>query len=58
MMGGGRVYWEMDDGGCNGGVVVMFAWSSISENHLASFVHLYSSLGWNSLVCRADFLTA
>ncbi|CAN6906091.1 unnamed protein product [Brassica oleracea] len=64
MMGRGRVYWgkkadkEMDDGGCNGGVVVMFAWSSISENHLASFVHLYSSLGWNSLVCRADFLTA
>ncbi|CAN7126608.1 unnamed protein product [Brassica rapa subsp. narinosa] len=58
MMGGGRVDWEMDDGGCNGGVVVMFAWSSISENHLASFVHLYSSLGWNSLVCRADFLTA
>ncbi|RID53070.1 hypothetical protein BRARA_G00495 [Brassica rapa] len=58
MMGGGRVYWGKKDGGCNGGVVVMFAWSSISENHLASFVHLYSSLGWNSLVCRADFLTA
>lgn len=63
MIGGGRVYWgkkadrEMDDGGSNG-VVVIFAWSSINESHLASFVDLYSSLGWNSLVCRADFLTA
>lgn len=60
MMGGGRVYWgkkEMDEGGCNG-VVVIFGWSSISDNHLASFVDLYSSLRWNPLVCRADFLTA
>ncbi|KAJ4889259.1 hypothetical protein Rs2_29007 [Raphanus sativus] len=59
-MGGGRVYWgkkEMDEGGCNG-VVVIFGWSSISDNHLASFVDLYSSLRWNPLVCRADFLTA
>ncbi|VVA99260.1 unnamed protein product [Arabis nemorensis] len=63
MIGGGRVYWgkktdkEMDDGGSNG-VVVIFAWSSINDNHLTNFVDLYSSLGWNSLVCRADFLTA
>ncbi|ESQ50985.1 hypothetical protein EUTSA_v10022704mg [Eutrema salsugineum] len=63
MIGGGKVYWgkkadkEMDDGGSNG-VVVIFAWSSISENHLTNFVDLYSSLGWDSLVCRADFLTA
>ncbi|KAG2298135.1 hypothetical protein Bca4012_009341 [Brassica carinata] len=63
MIGGGRVYWgkkadrEMDEGGFNG-VVVIFAWSSINENRLTSFVDLYSSLAWNSLVCRADFLTA
>ncbi|CAH8387111.1 unnamed protein product [Eruca vesicaria subsp. sativa] len=59
MIGGGRVYWgkKADDGGSNG-IVVIFAWSSINENQLTSFVDLYSSLGWNSLVCRADFLTA
>ncbi|KAF8109297.1 hypothetical protein N665_0098s0025 [Sinapis alba] len=48
---------QIDDGGSNG-VVVIFAWSSINDNHLTSFVDLYTSLGWNSLVCRADFLTA
>uniref|UniRef100_A0A1J3IQ05 Transmembrane protein 53 n=1 Tax=Noccaea caerulescens TaxID=107243 RepID=A0A1J3IQ05_NOCCA len=64
MIGGGKVYWgrkadkEIDDGGGSHGVVVIFVWSSIDENHLANFVDLYSSLGWNSLVCRADFLTA
>lgn len=67
MIGGGRVYWgkKMDDvaaaavdGGGSNGVVVIFVWSSINENHLSNFVDLYSSLGWNSLVCRADFLTA
>lgn len=46
------------DGGGSNGVVVIFVWSSINENHLSNFVDLYSSLGWNSLVCRADFLTA
>jgi hypothetical protein len=69
MIGGGRVYWgkkldkEMEDaavvdGGGSNGVVVIFVWSSINENQLMNFVDLYSSLGWNSLVCRADFLTA
>ncbi|CAN8270810.1 unnamed protein product [Cochlearia groenlandica] len=65
---GGKVYWgkktdkEMvaaaaTEGGSNG-VVVIFAWSSITDTHIASFVDLYSSLGWDSLVCRADFVTA
>ncbi|XP_010526945.1 PREDICTED: uncharacterized protein LOC104804372 [Tarenaya hassleriana] len=71
MIGGGRVYWgrkvdeeadasaavSAEDGGSNG-VVVIFAWSSINDNRLRNYIYLYSSLGWNSLVCRADFLTA
>ncbi|XP_010548026.1 PREDICTED: uncharacterized protein LOC104819585 [Tarenaya hassleriana] len=68
MIGGGRVYWRRkadeetdaaaeEHGGSNG-VVVIFAWSSINDNQLRNYIDLYSSLGWNSLVCRADFLTA
>ncbi|KAH7575228.1 hypothetical protein ACOSP7_005314 [Xanthoceras sorbifolium] len=40
------------------GIVVVFAWISLHENQLRSFVDLYSSLGWNSLVSHADFLNA
>ncbi|KAJ6365022.1 hypothetical protein OIU76_029907 [Salix suchowensis] len=36
----------------------MFAWNSIHEKHLKSYLDLYSSLGWNSLVSHADFLSA
>ncbi|GLU09295.1 hypothetical protein SLE2022_261610 [Rubroshorea leprosula] len=57
MGGGGSVYWgRKEDRGEIKGIVVIFAWVSIQERHLRSHVDLYSSLGWNSLVARADFL--
>ncbi|GMI78784.1 hypothetical protein like AT2G15695 [Hibiscus trionum] len=57
MMGGGSVYWgRKQDSKEVKGIAVMFAWISIHDKHLQNFVDLYSSLGWNSLVSRADFL--
>ncbi|CAL8996400.1 unnamed protein product [Prunus brigantina] len=54
---GGRYYWgrkkrsdEIE------GIVVVFAWMSSQERHLKSYVELYSSMGWNTLVCHAQFL--
>lgn len=35
---------------------MLFVWVSIDERQLSNQVELYSSLGWNSLVCMADFL--
>ena len=59
MMGGGSVYWgRKEESKEVKGIVVMFAWISIHEEHLKNYVDLYSSLGWNSLVSRADFLNA
>ncbi|XWS68014.1 hypothetical protein CRYUN_Cryun04dG0053900 [Craigia yunnanensis] len=59
MMGGGSVYWgRKEESKEVKGIVVMFAWISIHEKHLKNYVDLYSSLGWNSLVSRADFLNA
>ncbi|XP_022746437.1 uncharacterized protein LOC111296412 [Durio zibethinus] len=59
MMGGGTVYWGRKEASKEvKGIVVMFAWVSIHEKHLNNYVDLYSSLGWNSLVSRADFLNA
>lgn len=55
--GGGSVYWGAEGSGFRG-IVVIFAWVSIQERHLRSYVELYSSLGWNSLVCHAGFLNA
>lgn len=56
---GGGLYWARNDEAVKvEGVVVIFAWVSIQEAHLKEFVDLYSSLGWNSLVCRAGFLNA
>ncbi|XP_056161026.1 uncharacterized protein LOC115685683 isoform X2 [Syzygium oleosum] len=55
--GGGSVYWGARGSGFRG-VVVIFAWVSIQERHLRSYVELYASLGWNSLVCHAGFLNA
>ncbi|XP_008805256.1 uncharacterized protein LOC103718291 [Phoenix dactylifera] len=52
---GGRFYWGRKDG--REGIVVVFAWLSSQERHLKPFVELYSSLGWSSLICHADFLT-
>ncbi|KAJ6368550.1 hypothetical protein OIU78_001022 [Salix suchowensis] len=57
MFGGGSVYWGRKEGESKG-IVVMFAWNSIHEKHLKSYLDLYSSLGWNSLVSHADFLSA
>nr|XP_043638665.1 uncharacterized protein LOC122609787 [Erigeron canadensis] len=53
---GGRLYW-----GCkkeelnNKGIVVVFAWMSSQDKHLNNYVNLYSSFGWNSLVCHFQF---
>ncbi|XP_022981161.1 uncharacterized protein LOC111480388 [Cucurbita maxima] len=56
-VGGGSVYWgSRNEPRICRGVVVLFAWVSIQHRHLDKFVQLYASLGWNSLVCYADFL--
>lgn len=36
--------------------MVVFAWISSQEKHLKNYIHLYSSLGWNSIVCHSQFL--
>lgn len=56
--GGGRFYWNRNDESVEKvkGIVVLFVWVSIDESQLSNHVNLYSSLGWNSLVCVADFL--
>ncbi|CAK9181253.1 unnamed protein product [Ilex paraguariensis] len=56
--GGGRFYWVRKDESSSKvkGIVVIFAWVSVQESHLKNYVNLYSSLGWNSLVCLSDFL--
>ncbi|XP_024028956.1 uncharacterized protein LOC112093851 [Morus notabilis] len=56
--GGGGVYWGRKEVSDFKGVVVLFSWVSIHENHLKNFVDLYASLGWNSLVCHAQFVDA
>lgn len=56
---GGRFYWSRQHHTTEEvlkGIVVVFAWVSIDETQLKNHVKLYSSLGWNSLVCLADFL--
>ncbi|XP_065871172.1 uncharacterized protein [Euphorbia lathyris] len=55
--GGGSVYWGRKSDEFKG-IALIFSWVSVPHNHLKSYVDLYSSLGWNSLVCHADFLTA
>lgn len=39
-----------------GGLIVIFAWMSSQEKHVKNYVDLYSSLGWDSLVCHSQFL--
>ncbi|XP_078440827.1 uncharacterized protein LOC144710866 isoform X2 [Wolffia australiana] len=51
-----HVYWGRREMGAKG-IVVVFAWMSSEEKHVRSYVNLYGSLGWNSLVCHANFLT-
>ncbi|KAK9109167.1 hypothetical protein Sjap_017227 [Stephania japonica] len=57
---GGRWYWGRRERGGHGGkvegIVVVFAWMSSEERHLNSYVNLYASLGWNSLVCHSELL--
>ncbi|XWS39964.1 hypothetical protein CRYUN_Cryun18bG0099500 [Craigia yunnanensis] len=59
MMGGGSVYWgRKEESKEVKGIVVIFAWVSIHEKNLQNYLDLYSSLGWNSLISRADFLNS
>ncbi|KDP38370.1 hypothetical protein JCGZ_04295 [Jatropha curcas] len=52
---GGRYYWGRKERKREG-IAVLFAWMSSEERHLKNYVELYSSLGWNSLVCHSQFL--
>ncbi|KAK4340271.1 hypothetical protein RND71_041733 [Anisodus tanguticus] len=57
---GGRIYWDLNERNSNKkvkGIVIIFAWISIRETELKNYVNLYGSLGWNSIVCLADFAT-
>ncbi|XP_020218903.1 uncharacterized protein LOC109802101 [Cajanus cajan] len=54
---GGRYYWGRKvDCDKADGIVVVFAWMSSEDRHLKKYVDLYSSVGWNSLVCHSQFL--
>ena len=54
---GGKFYWGRNEtAGKIEGIVVVFAWMSSQEKHLKNYVQLYSSLGWNSLICHPEFL--
>lgn len=54
---GGKNYWARNEtGGKIEGIVVVFAWMLSQEKQLKNYVNLYSSLGWNSLVCHPEFL--
>ncbi|KAL2504215.1 Protein of unknown function DUF829 [Abeliophyllum distichum] len=55
---GGRHYWGRKERGKVEGIVVVFAWMSSQDRHLKNYVELYSSLGWNSLVCHPQFLNS
>ncbi|XP_057531932.1 uncharacterized protein LOC130810031 [Amaranthus tricolor] len=57
---GGRFYWGRREIGRRrrDGIVVLFAWMSSEERHLKHYIDLYASLGWNSLVCHAQFLNS
>ncbi|XP_023772287.1 uncharacterized protein LOC111920956 isoform X1 [Lactuca sativa] len=54
---GGRFYWgKRKEEERRRGIVVVFAWMSSEEKNLKKHVDLYSSLGWDSLVCHSQFL--
>ncbi|KAL9250978.1 hypothetical protein AKJ16_DCAP00382 [Drosera capensis] len=40
------------------GIVMIFAWMFSQEKHVKSYVDLYYSLGWDSLVCHSQFLNS
>ncbi|KAJ0929135.1 putative alpha/Beta hydrolase [Helianthus annuus] len=51
--GGGTFYWFRNDQDIKiQGIVVLFGWGSV---HLKSYIDIYSSCGWNSLVVLAHF---
>ncbi|RRT64654.1 hypothetical protein BHE74_00001512 [Ensete ventricosum] len=52
---GGRFWWGAKEG--RAGIVVVFVWPSSLERQLEPYIQLYSSFGWRSLICHADFLT-
>lgn len=54
---GSSLYWGRKAASFRG-IVVLFSWVSVHEQQLRSFVDLYSSLGWNSLVSNSHFLDA
>ncbi|XP_042008555.1 uncharacterized protein LOC121757128 isoform X1 [Salvia splendens] len=58
MSSGGKLYWVRNRGEeCKvKGIVVVFAWVSLGDVQLKDFLALYSSLRWNCLVSRADYL--
>ncbi|XP_042007110.1 uncharacterized protein LOC121755790 [Salvia splendens] len=58
MSSGGKLYWVRNRREeCKvKGIVVVFAWVSLGDVQLKDFLALYSSLGWNCLVSRADYL--
>ncbi|KAL3840387.1 hypothetical protein ACJIZ3_024978 [Penstemon smallii] len=53
---GGRHYWGNKDRGKVEGIVVVFSWMSSQDKHMKNYVDLYSSIGWNSLICHSQFL--
>nr|KYP76344.1 hypothetical protein KK1_020581 [Cajanus cajan] len=55
---GGNIYWGRKEEADFRGIVVIFAWVSVPQTLLREFVDLCSSLGWNSLVCFAHYLSA
>ncbi|XP_057787457.1 uncharacterized protein LOC131004736 isoform X2 [Salvia miltiorrhiza] len=58
MSSGGKLYWARNRGEeCKAkGIVVLFAWVSVGDVQLNDLVALYSSLGWDCLVSRSDYL--
>ncbi|CAN6478489.1 unnamed protein product [Victoria cruziana] len=55
MWSDGRFYWGKKEIEAKG-IVVAFVWMSSEERNVRPYVELYSSLGWNSLVCHSNFL--
>ncbi|XP_068656919.1 uncharacterized protein [Aristolochia californica] len=53
---GGRFFWERREGGQVKGIAVVFASMWIQGGHLKRYIELYSSLGWNCLICHGQFL--
>ncbi|CAI9104357.1 OLC1v1003012C1 [Oldenlandia corymbosa var. corymbosa] len=54
---GGKFLWvrNQENSKANG-IVAVLAWGSITEPQLNDYARLYSSLGWNVLLCLSDFL--